>query len=983
MRDEEARLLELASRVSDGQRIDWNEKPGSSLEEQQLLDELKTLESLASFHRRQGAVGQPLRLDEPSSWAELDILQRIGSGSFGDVYLAWDPRLQREVALKLMRSDDVSAFRRKDAILREGRILARLKHPNVATVHGAAEQDRSVGVWMELIRGRTLAEIVEDQGPLGAREAAGIGIDICRAVAAVHREGLLHRDIKAQNVMRERGGRIVLMDFGLGGKPPAVDSPQRPALSGTPLYMAPELLRGQAATVRSDIYAIGVLLFYLVSGKYPVSGSDLTDLSQRHEVDDHLLLRDVRPDLPSSFVQVVERALAPRPRGRFQTVGEMEQALDRSLLIASGTFSEGPSEWMKGVSRRPTWRALLWLLPLLLAGALAWQWLAPHGGELGKIPIAVVYFENFTRDPELDWLRQGIPDQLVYSLSQSNYLQVRSMDRMLELLTETPGPGLNEKARLRVLAERAKVRFVIGGSVFLDEGRLTVISQVNDLESDSVLKSQKVSGGGADDVFEIVGSLSREIRRALEIESEESPEVKEGVARLKTDSKDAYRAYVQCREMLHGRGYQEALSHCRQAVEEDPDFLHAWDLLANLYDNLGERGLALAALDNAVRLLGRVPRSDQLTVLLRQAQIQQEWNDYAENLEELRLLQPDEPAWPFRLGWHFATHRRDYEAAIREYRQALSKGAEPRVGGYLCFAYLSAGRYPEASRACRRFVEQSPMDASAHDSLGFLLMLRGEYQQARSEFEQALALRPNFSHSLRNLGELDLLLGRIESARDYFDRYLVQATGEKQEKEGRWSMAWFHWEMGRLEAARNAVEAALRQDPQMVKGRWLQGLIELAAGDNTAARAALAALDDWFEHSLSSRFAEYRHDLAARLQLASNRPDLAVASLQRALELGPSDRPLFLIGLGEAQQQAGRRDDALDSYREALRINPRFPSAHLKLARLLELEGDQAAALQHYQQALEVYRQADPAFPRRGEAERSIRRLGGRPESVR
>ena len=144
------------------------------------------------------------------------MLERVGEGAFGEVYRAWDTRLDREVALKLLRRQDWSHAGDASAVIDEGRMLAQVRHPNVVTVHGADRIAGRVGLWMEFIHGRTLEQLLHERGPFGAGEATLIGLDVCRALSAVHRAGLLHRDIKAQNVMREDGGRIVLMDFGTG-----------------------------------------------------------------------------------------------------------------------------------------------------------------------------------------------------------------------------------------------------------------------------------------------------------------------------------------------------------------------------------------------------------------------------------------------------------------------------------------------------------------------------------------------------------------------------------------------------------------------------------------------------------------------------------------------------------------------------------------------------------------------------------------------
>ncbi len=144
-------------------------------------------------------------------WGALEFRRKIGGGGFGTVYLAWDPALEREVALKVLQ-----AAGRSHTVIQEGRLLARVRHPNVVTVYGIDEYEGTVGLWMEWVEGLTLTQVLTARGLLGGHEAALIGVDVCRAVAAVHKAGLLHRDIKAQNVMREAGGRIVLMDFGAG-----------------------------------------------------------------------------------------------------------------------------------------------------------------------------------------------------------------------------------------------------------------------------------------------------------------------------------------------------------------------------------------------------------------------------------------------------------------------------------------------------------------------------------------------------------------------------------------------------------------------------------------------------------------------------------------------------------------------------------------------------------------------------------------------
>jgi serine/threonine-protein kinase len=347
--DDHPQLVRLVRAIADGTHVDWDEADRLAAEsaEQPLFEALRDLARIAWFHRAQQLAAGPATAPAPPrsapsgesaparpaggpQWCHLELRRKLGEGVFGEVYLAWDPKLEREVALKLTRSAPpglVAPGLIAPHLLHEGRALARLRHPNVVTVHGADVAEGRVGIWMEIVHGDTLEDLLLERGPFGASEAALAGIDLCRALGAVHRVGLVHRDVKAKNVMREVGGRIVLMDFGSGIDlaPSGQSVPTMPA--GTPVYLAPEIFKGRRASPRSDLYSLGVLLYHLVTGAFPVDGETLRDIALAHERGTARLLREERPDLPEAFVQVVERALARNPEDRFPSAGQMEHAL--------------------------------------------------------------------------------------------------------------------------------------------------------------------------------------------------------------------------------------------------------------------------------------------------------------------------------------------------------------------------------------------------------------------------------------------------------------------------------------------------------------------------------------------------------------------------------------------------------------------------------------------------------------------------------
>jgi serine/threonine protein kinase len=355
--DRSDELERVAGAISDGTPVDWGREKAASPELSDELFHLAQLEKVGQAHgglpvtseamtQSANSMGtEPVAgTDEPVpvAWDRLRVLEMVGQGSGGRVYRAFDPVLQMEVALKLRRRDPSWTKRDLTDLVEEGRRLARVRHSNVLAVHGAAVSEGWVGVWTDFVRGVSLEEYLRQSGPRDVREAAHIGLDLCRALAAVHAAGLVHRDIKASNVMRENGGRIVLGDFGSMGETAKSEG----GFHGTPLTMPPEQLRGEPAGPTADVYALGVLLYRLVSGRYPIEASSFEELEARHREGAAVSLRDRRADLPLDFVAIVERAMASNPRDRFRTMGEMERALAATIGAVPATSPPRRAPWL-------------------------------------------------------------------------------------------------------------------------------------------------------------------------------------------------------------------------------------------------------------------------------------------------------------------------------------------------------------------------------------------------------------------------------------------------------------------------------------------------------------------------------------------------------------------------------------------------------------------------------------------------------------
>ena len=438
MSAEQKSIDALIESIADGGTIDWAAIEASASDERQrrLIGHLRLVAGVAEVHRttpdEEPEVATPW-VDPGESiprWGHLLLLEKIGEGTFGEVYRARDPWLDREVALKLLKpgtGGNVPPAR----VLNEARTLARVRHPHVVTVHGADVHDGRVGLWMEFVRGRTLSTILAGQGSMSAGEAAIVGQELCRALGAVHAAGLVHGDVKAQNVIRESGGRFVLMDFGAGQ---FIDhqGPAAKRAAGTPLYLAPEVLQGGPVSIQSDIYALGVLLYLLVTGTYPIKASSSDELAAAHERGERRHLRDARPDLPDAFIAAIERALDPDPQRRYATVGEFLSGLTR--VTAGGisgriTAIRPAFKAPAGASRSRRSYVAVGLAVLAVVAGAAWfmgrRPAPPPGGLAGAVStIAVLPFQNITGNPDEDYLGQAVSLELTARLGQIGAIKV-------------------------------------------------------------------------------------------------------------------------------------------------------------------------------------------------------------------------------------------------------------------------------------------------------------------------------------------------------------------------------------------------------------------------------------------------------------------------------------------------------------------------------------------------------------------------------
>jgi TolB-like protein len=787
-------LDELADAILDGTPIDWSDVASrAEPSARELIDEFRTLASL----RRSGATEAIPAQAKLDRWGHLQVLERVGQGAFGDVYRAWDPRLDREVALKLLhalRGDDAS----QPAVIEEGRLLARVRHPNVVTIYGAECIDDRVGLWMEFVRGRTLEQRIRQDGPLPAEEVTRIGVDLCGAVSAVHAAGLIHRDIKAQNLIAADEGRLVLMDFGTG-----LDlrrEPEQPA-AGTPLYLAPEVLAGGASTMQSDVYSIGVVLYRLLTGHYPVHASDMASLHDAHARGKRTGLRSVRGDAPPRLARIIEQALNPDPARRPAGAEAFGKALAGAVVASPLLRAAYASAAVIAVA------AALWAVGALDArtpASRSTSTTATTPARSQPLAIAVLPFRTFGSAAETSYVADGLTEEIVRNLAAIDGLAVRSQTSAA-VFKEQPLDAAK-------IGTELQVGLLLTGAVQRDAQRLRITAQLVSARDNVVLWSERYDrtlhevfaseryDRTLHEVFAIQDEISRAVAGKLKVSLGRTPHPYRPPV-------DAYEVYLQARARVRRAGTdngKEAATLFEQVIAMDPAYAPAYAGLAEAYAAMSWQIPGLSPGEGLKRMRPAALKAVELDPMLAEAHAAMGTTLARE------------------LDWQNA--RASYERAIE-----LNPSLTDIHVSYASSTLLPLGETERALQLLEAALVTDPLSLTVRRELAFAMIAAGRYDEAITRLRQALAVDPDLPFANLQLARALAFSGRPREAID---------LSESRRGSG---LAWERWmthayvRLGRHDDVARLVEANRNDHP------YRQALVYAALGDVDRTFTALDA----------------------------------------------------------------------------------------------------------------------------------------------
>lgn len=730
-----------------------------------------------------------MTLSTGAQFGFYEIRRPLGSGGRGVVYDAWDTRLQRPVALKLLLQTDREPAASSKQLVREARAAAALNHPNVCTIYEVGEIDGTPFIAMELIEGQTLHATL-GRGPLAPPRVCRLGRQLADALAGAHAAGVIHRDLKSANVMVTSEGHIKVLDFGIARRLSGPSEATRTdtttdTLAGTLPYMAPEVLRGHPPTTQSDIWALGIVLYEMIAGRRPFVGDTNASTSAA-------ILRDPLPPLPADtphgLARVVNRCLEKEEASRPRTANEVALALDIAdpMPLAPTVLPE---------QRRRHRIGVLWTLTavtmIAAAGGMVWR-SRPAGGPTGPVDaIAVLPFANLSGDPDQEFFSDGITEAVITDLGKISALRVIARGSVMQYKTKPKPPA--ETAR------ELGVDALVNGSVLRVDDRVRITVQLIAPEDGRVLWSDRFEGDTRDILAlhaDIATAVAQQVRATI------GPSEAQQLASPYSPDPKAHELYLLGRYHAYRKNPEsatKAVEYLLDATRVDPGFALAHAALAEAYrlreiwGGAGIGAFAEESRDAATRALNLDARLPEAHFAMAIVLSQRDWN--------------------------WAAAETEFRRAI-EGRPSLSD-AHAEYSFYL----QGLGRFEEAIAAVRRATALDPLSPDHLSQEGRAFFRARRYDEALDRFGRALELDPNFGSALTRLIDTYLVMGRFKDVEKYLQKR-GDALGNA------WSQtAQLYAKTGRIPEAR-ALLAKVERGGTAAGGAGTSGaLVLMALGD--------------------------------------------------------------------------------------------------------------------------------------------------------
>lgn len=880
----------------------------------------------------------------------FEVIEKLGKGGMGVVYRVFDKKVEEDVALKLL-NPEVSSDKTTIARFRNELKLARkISHKNVCRMFDLNEEGDTQYITMEYVPGEDLKSSVSRIGHLSVGKAVSVAKQVCEGLKEAHQLGVVHRDLKPQNIMIDKEGNVRIMDFGIARSLKKKGITGTGLIIGTPEYMSPEQAEMQEVDPRSDVYSLGVILYEMVTGRVPFEGETPLSVAMKHKSEEALDPRKVNAQIPEGLSRVILKCLEKKKEDRYQDADELLSELyrvEKGLPTTERIVPEKRPITEKEITVKLTLRKLfipaaaVILLAIIIVVFLS---LFPRGRAVpfpeDKPSLAVMYFENNTGDEEFNHWRKALSDLLVADLSQSKYMRVLSGEKLFSILEELDllEAESYSSRTLKEISARSGVQYVLVGKLARAGDTLRINALLQEASTGELVDSEMVEGIGEGSLFSMVDELTRKIKESFQFTAAEiAGDLDMEVEKITTSSPEAYKYYREGMEYFDRGDYIKSIPLLEMAVALDHEFAMAYRNMAAAYTNIGYRNEARERYQKAFELSDRVSERERYYIHgVFYSQSETTFDKAIKAYTELLNIYPDDFIGNNNLGAVYA-EQEEWDKAV-PYFEVNIENKDKSILSFenISSCYAAMGMYDKAGDILELYLKSISDNAIIRFRLAENYLHQGRYDLAQVEIEKASVLDPDHYLNFVLSGDVDLYRGDLMKAESDYQK-LFEKDEPRAHAAGIGRLYALYLLQGRLEEAREQAQLGVELGEMFGETEW------------------------------SSSF----HLYLAYVHLRSKDFDAALKECHDAWNtaseggiLSSQREALLLKGL--IQTKIKRREEAQATAQELKKLidagmNRKTERLTLLLTGMIEME------MKNYARAIEVFTEALPLLPSQGD----------------